>query len=125
MIEVFLPRPKSVNSLYGQRGGQQRYKTKAYKAYSLDCALMIAQQRPGCVDGPYWLEITLRRFGNSGDLGNYEKGISDALVENSVLSDDIHARGILMTWGEPGSEQVCRCRIYDEPPAWARERGSA
>ena len=121
MIELYLPRPKSVNSLYGQRGGQQRFKTKAYKRYRDDSAVMIAQQRPGRMTGPYWLEITLRRFGNSGDLGNYEKGISDVLVEAGVVEDDKDARGILMTWGEPGSEQACRCRIYDEPPAWTGE----
>lgn len=120
MIEIYLPRPKSVNSLYGQRGGQQRYKTKTYKAWRADCERMIAAQgRFERIDGDYWLEITLRRFGNSGDLGNYEKGISDALVSANIVNDDKHARGILTVWGEPGAEQACRCRLYATAPAWA------
>ena len=122
VTSLCLPRPLSVNSLYGQRAGRQRYKTKSYKAWSDKAQVMLAEQEFKKTLGPYWLRITMRRYGNSGDVGNYEKCISDALVEAGAVEDDKLAEAILVEWGEPGAGNACLCEIYDSPPEWIERK---
>jgi crossover junction endodeoxyribonuclease RusA len=87
-----LPAPPSVNSLFSNVKGRGRIKTRAYKAWLEEAGWSLKSQRPVKVSGPYELKIQMPP--TRGDLGNYEKAISDLLVAHHVVDDDKHCRKI-------------------------------
>lgn len=108
---LFLPPPPSVNQLYFNRTGG-RGKTKRKRDFGKRVAEQVMLQKPPRFKGAYSLEICLRRNGRSGDLANYEKAISDALVDTGVLEDDKHLKDLRLYWGDPGrADFPCRVRI--------------
>ena len=85
MIKITLPFPLSVNSAYGQHAGRQRFKSKKYKNWLADCTIL----EPLNID--YAVRITYNFYfpdKRVRDLGNYEKVVTDYLVNQGVLKDD-------------------------------------
>jgi len=83
-----LPFPVSVNSAYGNRSNQQRFKSKAYKAWEKSCPALLLPQS-GCIDWP--VRVVYNFFmpdKRVRDIGNYEKVTTDMLVKQAVLFDD-------------------------------------
>lgn len=94
--------PPSVNNLFFNVVGKGRRPTRAYTDWQTSAGYEIAAQRPGCVAGPYFLTIRVRRATLRRDIGNYEKPISDLLVKMGVVEDDRHCEGIDIRWADEG-----------------------
>ena len=88
LYECSLPFPVSVNSAYGNRSNQQRFKSKSYKAWLQRCPLLTLPEC-GSIDFPVHLNYAYfmpdKRL---RDIGNYEKLVTDFLVSQGVLFDD-------------------------------------
>jgi Holliday junction resolvase RusA-like endonuclease len=106
-----LPRPPSVNNLFLTKG-RLRIPTPAYKAWRAEAYKMIMVQRVGQVRtpiaGPYRAELVVQR--SRGDLDNFYKAVSDALVHMGVIVDDSFADEIHLYWGD-----VEGCMVTVEP----------
>lgn len=118
-VSVDLPLPVSTNDLWRPAGGRM-VKTERYRVWARAAADAIGLQRPGCVSGPYSLTLLVnRRRRSRADLGNMEKGVSDALQAACVIDNDLDAERIVIEW----SDSVLGCRAivekWIEPPAEA------
>lgn len=107
MIRLKLPIPPSVNALYS--GNHRRFKSKRYKAW-------IAEAE-GCIEGHHSplagnLEVCYRICSPDSrrrDIGNYEKALSDFLVDHKMIEDDSHIQRLVMEWADditPGVVEV-------------------
>lgn len=96
-VALDLPKPISVNRLWGAKKGGGFYARDDYKAWKEEVGLQINAQRAGAVLGPYALTIWVSTKWR-GDLGNAEKGVSDVLQENGVIQNDRLAQRILTEW---------------------------
>lgn len=103
-----LPIPPSVNSLYGQRSGRQRYKTKEYKIWEAEAALALFN-KPECkyIAGD---DLTVHYtffFPNKRkrDIANFEKALSDFITSAGVIEDDSHIGVMVLTRGEIDKEK--------------------
>lgn len=103
---LLFPFPVSVNRLFAGKG--RRFRSAAYKDWSEEAGLMLNRQRPL----PYFpdrvnLIITLGRPDNRRrDCGNYEKCVSDKLVEMGILKDDSLIECLTIKWGDVVGAQV-------------------
>lgn len=79
-----LPFPVSVNALYGGGSGQQRFKSKKYKAWLASCPYMPPLNLP-LVTIHYMLYFPDHR---PRDAENFIKCCSDFLVAQRVIADD-------------------------------------
>jgi len=81
---IVLPLCPSVNGLYGGGSGQQRFKSKQYKAWLKIVPTVPAEgfKRVALRYTMYFPDRRLR------DLGNYEKAITDYLVAQGFIEDD-------------------------------------
>ena len=106
MLEILLPIPPSLNGLYP--GKTRRYKSKAYKNWLAEADFALNQQRvnkraeriPGRVRAHYLLHFPDNR---RRDVANYEKAISDFLVDRGLIEDDERIDSILIERGEQGN----------------------
>lgn len=113
----WLPIPPSVNALYGQRSGRQRYKTKEYKAWEEAAALALFN-KPECryIAGN---DLTVRYtffFPNKRkrDIANFEKAVSDFITSAGVIEDDCHIGVMILTRGEIDKENPrVEVEVYD------------
>lgn len=84
VYQCTLPMPPSVNSLYGGGSKQQRFKSKAYKAWLLKAPKLKYQMLSG-------VAIEYRFYFGSNrkcDCQNYIKAATDYLVAQGVVQDD-------------------------------------
>jgi crossover junction endodeoxyribonuclease RusA len=100
MIELSIPHPPSVNSLYRNVPGRGRAKTERYKTWLTAAGWEIRRQRPGRIEGPYSLTIIVKRKNKRADLGNLVKAVEDILVAHRVIEDDCHASDIHLHWSD-------------------------
>lgn len=107
MIRLVLPFPPSVNAAYANGGNKRgRHKTTQYKAWEQLAGLGIKDSHRQAL-GPYSIAIALKAPDKRArDLGNYEKCVSDLLVNHGVVKDDSYCRRLTMTWNE-GMEAEC------------------
>jgi Holliday junction resolvase RusA-like endonuclease len=88
-LRFSLPLPPSVNALYGNRTGQQRFKSKKYKAWLAECELPLrgggVTPQGGVVELTYTYYFPDKR---SRDCENYVKAVSDFLVAQQIIQDD-------------------------------------
>ena len=89
---IVLPLPPSVNGLYGGGSGQQRFKSKAYKAWLIESSFAAKNQdltledfHKGKVELTYTFYFPDKR---ARDLCNYEKATTDFLVAEKFIEDD-------------------------------------
>ena len=80
-----LPFPPSVNSMFHQRGGQQKFKSKGYKEWLISCPKLDKINLIGPVQVNYKFFWPCNR---ARDLSNYTKAAEDFLVSQGVLMDD-------------------------------------
>lgn len=94
-----LPLPISVNELYFNLPSGGRSKTKRYKAWVHDAAMILLCQKARPVAGPVRLEILVSEKSKC-DLDNTMKCACDALVARGVIEDDRKkfVRGITVDW---------------------------
>lgn len=97
---IKLPFPVTTNNLYRNRRGRGgRAKTKRYQAWSTEAGWEIKRQRPGFVEGPFKLDITITRPDKRRrDISNLIKALEDALVEFGVVEDDCLCEQITIGW---------------------------
>lgn len=84
-----LPFPISVNAMY-RNVGMARAKSQKYREWCAIAQAEIMRQRPKPVPGQVMLTYEVQRFPDNRrrDVGNYEKGVTDCLVENRLIEDD-------------------------------------
>jgi crossover junction endodeoxyribonuclease RusA len=96
-VALELPLPPSVNALtFNRKGG--RSKTESYDAWLIEAGVLLNQQKPGRIVGPYSLMAAFARPNKSSDLANREKALSDLLVKHGVIEDDRFAESISLRW---------------------------
>jgi crossover junction endodeoxyribonuclease RusA len=93
--------PPSANALF-RNSVKGRIKTKAYDEWIKAAGWEVAIQNPGCVSGPYHLQIAVRRASLRADIDNYIKSCSDLLVKMGVVDDDCHAESVSAYWSDKG-----------------------
>jgi Holliday junction resolvase RusA-like endonuclease len=89
-LTVILRTPPSVNRLWEpcmRNGKPSTRRTTAYSAWLREAADTAAYCRHGDkIAGAYALRLTVPD--NRGDIGNYEKAVSDALEAGTVIPND-------------------------------------
>lgn len=101
-VALDLPKPISTNNLWKPvKRGQHAYMvaSKEYLEWQSLAGLTLNTQRPGVVEGPYALTITVSSKWR-GDLGNAEKACSDLLQSQGVIENDKHAQEITIRRGD-------------------------
>lgn len=84
-IKITLPFPVSNNALFGNRGGQQRFKSQKYKEWLISCPELDKLNLIGPLHIHYRFYWPCSR---ARDGQNYFKGITDYLVSSGVIQDD-------------------------------------
>lgn len=100
---ILLPMPPSVNALFATKvikGVLRRFISKRYEAWQLEAGTALLRQRPiPSFAEPVEMVLKLGRpDGRRRDLANYEKAVSDLLVEHGILSDDSLIHKLTMFW---------------------------
>lgn len=83
-----LPFPISINSAFGNRSNQKRFKSKAYKDWEAKCPNLSLPEE-GCISRP--IHLLVKYFlpdARVRDLDNYLKLPIDQLVRQCILEDD-------------------------------------
>lgn len=98
--DIFLPFPPTVNKLYS--GKQRRYCSDAYKSWKILAGSKL-KQSPGrkIYYGKVKVTYEFRRPDNRiRDVFNYEKALTDLLVEYGVIRDDSLIMEGTVKWSE-------------------------
>ena len=98
---LLLPFPPSVNGLYA--GQTRRYKSRKYREWSEAAGYAINIQRAAdVIKGEVKVIYEYGRPADKRrrDVTNYEKAVSDALVENGVFKDDSQIVECTVRWSE-------------------------
>lgn len=102
-VVVDMPFPVSVNSLFGQAPGQQRYPSQAYKDWQAQTEWKLLQSKPGRVPGPVHLLFEFEeKDKRQRDVTNYIKAPEDMLVRLNIIDGDHSAvvREITARWSK-------------------------
>jgi crossover junction endodeoxyribonuclease RusA len=106
-----LPFPPSVNNLFP--GKERRFPSDQYKAWRKAAAPMVPAVR---VEGEYDLHLLLDRPDRRRrDVGNYEKGPSDLLVERGVIEGDHLCARLVAEWSGPNPVKDPKVRVAIAP----------
>lgn len=111
MITFSLPFPISVNAMFAD-GKTRRHKSQRYADWIIEAGYVLKTHRIKPIIGPVHLRYLLQEgFDNRRrDLGNYEKGVTDLLVEHGIIEADDGriVREITLRWSkEETGIQVC------------------
>lgn len=102
VYKITLPFPISVNSAYNGGSGQQRFKSKALKAWLAKCPkLDIKAREPVTIEYVFYFPDKRLRDG-----GNYTKVVLDYLVNQGVLSDDNYTIVEAEHWTHNGIDKL-------------------
>ena len=89
MIVLDIPFPISSNNAYFNRKKGGRAPTNRLRTWRQAAGWDVRKQSPRPVHGPYTLSIHLIVDDNrKRDCGNFEKVVSDLLVEHGLVDDD-------------------------------------
>lgn len=91
MIHLRLPFPVSVNAMYANnlKSGKGRRKSARYMTWARAAGWDICNQKQQPIRGWYNIRILLTESDNRRrDPGNFEKGVSDLLVNHGLVEDD-------------------------------------
>lgn len=109
---ISLTRPPSTNNLFATSfATKRRFESSDYKAWKKVARAAILAQDTVFFEVPVKVLYDLGRSPDKRrrDLFNYEKAISDALVENGILQDDCLIEQGVLRWSsevEPGMVKV-------------------
>lgn len=92
--------PPSANAMYRNAPGKGRVKTKVYQDWIKAAGWEVAVQNPGCISGPYHLQISVKRASLRKDIDNFCKPVSDLLVSMGVVDDDSDAESVSAYWSD-------------------------
>lgn len=120
-FHVFLPKPVSVNAMYGQAPGRKRFHSAKYAAWIEEAVLRLRAARPPNFKGRVWVTITCEDTGPM-DLDNAAKSVLDLAVREGVIEDDGRqfVREIRLAWGN-----VSGCRLDIQPFPFGETRAAA
>ena len=93
-VVVELPSPISTNELFIAIG-KRRVKSARYSKWLRDAAVLMLEQKPRSVEGPYALTIRVPVKWR-GDLDNAAKAVSDFLQSQGVITNDRLAQRIVI-----------------------------
>lgn len=111
-ISLVLPMPPSVNGAYRNVPGLGRVKTKEYKSWATEAAILMKLQARGSIEGAYAIHVEIDRPDKRRrDLSNLLKVLEDTIVANGLVEDDSLCERIKMQWttkveGRPGPVRV-------------------
>lgn len=116
-----LPKPVSVNAMYGQAPGRKRFHSSKYAAWIDEACLRLRAARPPKFKGQVWVTITCEDTG-AMDLDNSAKSVLDLMVREGVIEDDGRnfVREIRLAWGN-----VSGCRVEIRPFSFSETRTAA
>ena len=110
-LELHLPMPPSVNGLYRDRkGAKGRTKSKAYKAWISEAAMMVRNQATTRFEGDVSLRFYFGPRNRRADLFNFVKAPEDLLVSQGIIEDDRFVTKGTVVW----SEDVVGCIVIIE-----------
>lgn len=97
---IILPFPPTTNHLFA--GKAKRFQSRQYKAWRDEAGKALMSQRPAMIfKAPVEMTLKLGRPDNRRrDLANYEKAVSDLLVDAGVLADDSLIERLVMEWSQ-------------------------
>jgi Holliday junction resolvase RusA-like endonuclease len=107
-INVALPFPPSVNTLFEDVPGGGRKQTKRYRDWRDAARQQLLRQRPRLAVGPVEVTITLEERPGRHEADNLIKAVLDMLVETGIIAGD-HAgilRRITAQWGTTEGARV-------------------
>ena len=113
-VVVQMPFPPSVNSMFNQTNGQQRFPTKQYKDWKLETEWKLNASKPARVPGPVHLLFEVEeKDKRQRDITNHLKAPEDMLVKLGVIDGDHSAvvRMVEAKW----SKDVSGVRITITP----------
>ncbi len=84
---LYLPKPISVNRMFGQAPGHKRYPTAEYKQWQMAATLSLRSQVYHTYSGRVEIIMTLPNKGRY-DLDGQPKGVLDLLVKEGIIQDD-------------------------------------
>ncbi len=115
-----LPKPISVNAMFGQAPGRKRFHSAEYSTWIENATLRLKCARPPKFKGQIWIAIMCEDTGRS-DIDNKAKGILDLLVREGVIEDDSrnYVRELRLTWGN-----VTGCRVEVRPTPFEQARAA-
>lgn len=102
LVTLDLPEIISVNDLRRPANVKGKFRlvdSREYLAWKSQMGFVLNTQRPGIVEGPYALKITVSNKWR-GDIGNVEKQVSDLLQDQGVIENDRLAQCILIERGD-------------------------
>jgi Holliday junction resolvase RusA-like endonuclease len=111
-MSLVLPMPPSVNGAYRNVPGVGRVKTRVYRDWATEAALLMKIQARGRIDGPYAIHVEVDRPDKRRrDLSNLLKVLEDTIVAQGLVEDDSLCERIKMRWtekidGRPGPVRV-------------------
>ena len=100
-LTLYLPFPPSVNNLFPSGKTGKRFPSAQYKAWQAHARYALHNQRFAIVPGRVEVHYAFARPDNRRrDVGNYEKAVSDFLVEQGVIEDDSLIQRMRLEWDE-------------------------
>jgi Holliday junction resolvase RusA-like endonuclease len=88
-VVLTLPFPVSVNAMFAD-GKTRRHKSQRYSDWKVEASYVLKMQRPPAIKGPVKItyEFQEGRDNRRRDAFNFEKGVTDLLVEFGVIEAD-------------------------------------
>ena len=115
-IELSLPFPPSVNSLYSTNWlTKKRFKSERYETWISNAITHLQLTHFHYVRGKVKATYEFGRPDNRRrDVANYEKAVSDFLVAAAVLNDDSQIEEITLKWADVEGVRVTLTEIGEE-----------
>ena len=99
-LELTIPCPPSVNSIYRNVAGKGRVKTARYRTWAVAAGNELLAQRRRHISGPVLIDITCERKRSNEDVDNKIKAAVDLLVEMQIIDDDRNVQEVRARWGK-------------------------
>jgi len=113
LLRLTLPLPPSVNVAYRNLPGVGRVKTKAYKDWATEAALLMKLQARGRIAGAYAIHVEIDRPDKrKRDLSNLLKILEDTIVAQGLVDDDSLCEHIDMKWTDHIPERPGPVRVW-------------
>lgn len=116
MIRISLPFPPSVWEIYVGWGKNRRLSPE-YAKWRNDCRLFLNRTKDR-IDGPFSIQVALKRPHRRMDLDNRMKALLDVLQHYQIIKNDSLCERLTMTW-DPGIKDECVIILHSAEEAQA------